>query len=102
MLPTEPPLSLHRLIAPVPPARTPEAAAATHQVPAPAPVQVVPVPVSNATVAHGMHALTKTPPTAAQDQLGNAATTKAAAQACPAPRLFFVPVKSPYEDAQNR
>ncbi|MFF7655293.1 hypothetical protein ACFZCY_36620 [Streptomyces sp. NPDC007983] len=98
MLPTEPPLSLHRLIAPVPPARTPETATATRQVSAP-----VLVPVSNATVAHTLHPLAKTPPTVAQDQLGNAATTKAAAQAAPAAaRLFFVPMKSPWEDAQNR
>lgn len=97
MLPTEPPLSLHRLVAPVPPARAQETATATRQVPAPAPV-----PVSNAAVAHGMHALAKTSPTAAQDQLGNAAATKAAAQAAPAARLFLVPVKSPWEDAPNR
>ncbi|WP_043488642.1 MULTISPECIES: hypothetical protein [Streptomyces] len=97
MLPTEPPLSLHRLVAPVPPARTQETAMATRQVPAPAPV-----PVSNATMAHSMHALAKMSPPAAQDQLGNAATTKAAAQAAPAVRLFFVPVKSPWEDAPTR
>lgn len=97
MLPTEPPLSLHRLVAPVPPARTQETATATRHAPAP-----VPVPVSNASVAHGMHALVRTPPAAAQDQLGNAATTKAAAQAAPAARVFFVPVKSPWEDASNR
>ncbi|MBI0385496.1 hypothetical protein JBE27_56810, partial [Streptomyces albiflaviniger] len=76
MLPTEPPLSLHRLLAPVPPARTQETATATRQAPAP-----VPVPVSNATMAHSMHAPAKMSPPAAQDQLGNAATTKAAAQA---------------------
>ncbi|WP_246586296.1 hypothetical protein [Streptomyces yatensis] len=100
MLPTEPPLSLHRLLAPVPPARTQETATATRQAPAPAPV---PVPVSNATMAHSMHALAKMSPPAAQDQLGNAATTKAAAQAAaPGVRLFFVPVKSPWEDAPTR
>ncbi|MEE4590308.1 hypothetical protein V2J94_00090 [Streptomyces sp. DSM 41524] len=97
MLPTEPPLSLHRLLAPVPPARAQETATATRQAPAP-----VPVPVSNATMAHSMHAVAKMSPPAAQDQLGNAATTKAAAQAAPAARLFFVPVKSPWEDAPTR
>ncbi|AEM83804.1 hypothetical protein [Streptomyces violaceusniger] len=102
MLPTEPPLPLHRLVAPIPPARPREVAAATHQVPAPAPVQAVPVPVSNATVAHGMHAPAKTPPTAAQDQLGNAATTKAAAQATPAAPLLVMPMKTRCEDAPSR
>ncbi|MET7903279.1 hypothetical protein ABZS86_18145 [Streptomyces sp. NPDC005355] len=102
MLPTELPLSLHRLVAPVPPARPQETATATRQGPAPAPVQVVPVPVSNATLAHGMHALAKTPSTAAQDQLGNAATTKAAAQAAPAVPLLVMPMKTRCEDAPSR
>ncbi|MGW0880225.1 hypothetical protein [Streptomyces sp. NPDC002671] len=39
MLPTEPPLSLHRLVAPVPPARTQETATAVRQTPAPAPAK---------------------------------------------------------------
>ncbi|GAA2365593.1 hypothetical protein GCM10010246_67980 [Streptomyces cuspidosporus] len=89
MLPTEPPLSLHRLVAPVPPARTQETATATRQVPAPAPV-----PVSNAAVAHGMHALAGTASAAAQDQLGNAAMAKAAAQAAPAVPLLVMPLKT--------
>ncbi|MEV3987777.1 hypothetical protein AB0J57_02600 [Streptomyces sp. NPDC049837] len=73
MLPTEPPLSLHRLLAPVPPARPQETATATRQTPpatAPAPVK---------------------PPTAferllvaGQNQVGNAAVAGAAAQSAPA------------------
>ncbi|MER5932597.1 hypothetical protein [Streptomyces sp. NPDC002054] len=72
MLPTEPPLSLHRLVAPVPPARAQETATATRQTrPATAPAK---------------------PPTAferllvaGQNQVGNAAVAGAAAQASPIP-----------------
>lgn len=73
MLPTEPPLSLHRLVAPVPPARPQEAAVATHQVPAAAPAP----PAAK-------------PPTAVerllagQDRLGNAAVAGAVARTSPA------------------
>lgn len=78
MLPTEPPLSLHRLVAPVPPARVPEAATATHQMP-------VPAPVSNATAARTMHASAGAVPylKAAQDQTGNAVVAKIAGKAVP-------------------
>ncbi|MER6140622.1 hypothetical protein ABT174_11235 [Streptomyces sparsogenes] len=88
MLPTEPPLSLHRLLAPVPPARAPETATATRQVPAPA-------PVSNATMARAAH-----PPATAgssfligHDQSGNAAVAHAALRAVPdtVPPMAFVP-----------
>lgn len=69
MLPTEPPLSLHRLIAPVPPARTPETATATRQVPAPAPAKPH-TPFERLLVA-------------GQEQVGNAAVAGAVAQARP-------------------
>ncbi len=85
MLPTEPPLSLHRLVAPTPPARAQDAAtAAAHQG---KPVVVVPAAMSNAAVAQS--AQTKPPVQgtpmsgAAQDQTGNAAVAKAALQAVP-------------------
>ncbi|MFF3371450.1 hypothetical protein ACFYXF_00680 [Streptomyces sp. NPDC002680] len=58
--------------------------------------------MSNATAARSMYALAKAPPTAAQDQLGNAATTKAAAQAAPAVPLLVMPMKTRCEDAPNR
>jgi hypothetical protein len=95
MLPTEPPLSLHRLVAPVPPARPQETATAARQTPpatAPAsvPVQVVPVLVSNALTARAAHAKPlihgEQMLAAAQDQAGNAAVAKAvtgAARAAP-------------------
>ncbi|MFE5159732.1 hypothetical protein ACFRNT_14655 [Streptomyces sp. NPDC056697] len=91
MLPTEPSLSLHRLVAPVPPARAQDAATAARQG---APVVAVPVAVSNAQTAHAAPALAQTPPTAAQDQLGNAAITKAATQAPQAAPLLILPSKS--------
>ncbi|MEU5641236.1 hypothetical protein [Streptomyces milbemycinicus] len=97
MLPSEPPLSLHRLLAPVPPARTQDTATAARQVPAPAPV-----PVSNATVAHGVYALARTAPATVQDQLGNAAMTKAAAQAPQAVPLLVMPLKTRCKDIPNR
>ncbi|MFI0777443.1 hypothetical protein [Streptomyces sp. NPDC021212] len=75
MLPTEPPLSLHRLIAPVPPARTPETATATRQVPAPAPVPEVPAkplpPFEGFLVME-------------QNQVGNAAVAGVASRTSPA------------------
>lgn len=78
MLPTEPPLSLHRLVAPVPPARPQETATAARQTPAPA-------PVSNAAVARTERAPVPVGPalTAGHDQAGNAAVAKAATQATP-------------------
>ncbi|WP_225830055.1 hypothetical protein [Streptomyces sp. NK08204] len=88
MLPTEPPLSLHRLVAPVPPARAREVVAAAHQ------GRTGPVPVSNAALAHSVYALVKTPSAATQDQLGNAAVTKAAAMASPAVPLIIMPSKT--------
>jgi hypothetical protein len=90
MLPTEPPLSLHRLVAPVPPARVPEAASATHQMPAPAPA-----PVSNATAARTMQASAGVVPylKAAQDQTGNAVVAKIAGKSVPVVRpLLTVPL----------
>lgn len=72
MLPTEPPLSLHRLLAPVPPARPQETAVATHQVPAPAPA---PPAAKPPTVVERL--------LAGQDQLGNAAVAGAAARTSP-------------------
>ncbi|WP_346178155.1 hypothetical protein [Streptomyces cuspidosporus] len=50
--------------------------------------------MSNAAVAHGMHALAGTASAAAQDQLGNAAMAKAAAQAAPAVPLLVMPLKT--------
>ncbi|GHH66628.1 hypothetical protein GCM10017673_12490 [Streptosporangium violaceochromogenes] len=77
MLPTEPPLSLHRLVAPVPPARTQETATAARRTPAPA-------PASNAAVARAERALPVGPALmAGHDQAGNAAVAKAATQAMP-------------------
>ncbi|MGA6155245.1 hypothetical protein ACPEIC_18060 [Stenotrophomonas sp. NPDC087984] len=72
MLPTEPPLSLHRLVAPVPPARPQETAVATHHVPAaaPAPAAAKPPTVLDRLLA-------------GQDQLGNAAVAGAAARTSP-------------------
>lgn len=72
MLPTEPPLSLHRLVAPVPPARPQESAAAARQTPPatePAPAPVRPPTAFERLVAAG------------HDQVGNAAMAGAAAQA---------------------
>ncbi|MGW0768973.1 hypothetical protein [Streptomyces sp. NPDC002676] len=93
MLPTEPPLSLHRLLAPVPPARTQETAAATRQT---QPVPAVPVaaPVSNATMAQTAHHPVPVGPMllAGHDQTGNAAVARAALSAAPAvsPPLVIV------------
>ncbi|MFD7816107.1 hypothetical protein ACFV6E_24750 [Streptomyces sp. NPDC059785] len=96
MLPSEPPLSLHRLVAPVPPARPQEAASATHQTP-PAKVAVpvpVPVPVSNATAAHSGQPQVPVVPMlmAGHDGVGNAAVAKAALQTPPAAPVAVVPV----------
>lgn len=84
MLPTEPPLSLHRLVAPVPPARPQEAATAARQG---KPEVVLPAAMSNAVVAQSVQAkplISGAPMSgAAQDQTGNAAVAKAALQAIP-------------------
>ncbi|MBD3003925.1 hypothetical protein [Streptomyces sp. 5-10] len=84
MLPTEPPLSLHRLLAPVPPARPQEVAAATHQTPAPAPAPAKPpTPAGHLLVA-------------GQNQVGNAAVAEAAARtnpSCPPPTGTVVLLK---------
>ncbi|QLH26576.1 hypothetical protein [Streptomyces sp. Rer75] len=75
MLPTEPPLSLHRLVAPVPPARPQETATATRQTPAAAPAPAAPqspTPLERLLVA-------------GQNQVGNAAVAGAAAQTSPVP-----------------
>ncbi|MFJ9797502.1 hypothetical protein [Streptomyces sp. NPDC101145] len=73
MLPSEPPLSLHRLVAPVPPARPQESAAAARQTPPAA----EPAPVKPPTAFERLLA-------AGHDQVGNAAVAGAAAQAGPA------------------
>ncbi|MCQ8190685.1 hypothetical protein [Streptomyces rugosispiralis] len=84
MLPTEPPLSLHRLLAPVPPARPQETATATRQNPAPAPTPAKPpTPVEHLLMA-GHH------------QVGNAAVADAAARTNPVthpPTGMVVPPK---------
>ncbi|CAL9605010.1 hypothetical protein [Streptomyces sp. enrichment culture] len=72
MLPTEPPLSLHRLVAPVPPARPQESAAAARQTP-PA-TESAPAPVKPPTAFERLVA-------AGHDQVGNAAMAGAAARA---------------------
>ncbi|GGQ08609.1 hypothetical protein [Streptomyces roseolilacinus] len=70
MLPTEPPLSLHRLLAQVPPARAQDTATATRQTPqATGPVQPQTAFVRLLAAGH--------------DQVGNAAVAGAAAQAGP-------------------
>ncbi|MFG3510737.1 hypothetical protein ACGF5F_35155 [Streptomyces sp. NPDC047821] len=112
MLPTEPPLSLHRLLAPVPPARAQDTATATRHsppatTPAPVSVQVVPVLMSNALTARAAHAK---PPihggpmlTAAQDQAGNAAVAKAVTQAAgAAPHVPMVPLTTRRKDTPGR
>lgn len=72
MLPTEPPLSLHRLVAPVPPAHPQETATAARQTPpAPAPVPVKPPTAFERLLVAG------------QNQVGNAAVAGAAAQTNP-------------------
>lgn len=73
MLPAEPPLSLHRLLAPVPPARPPEAAAATRQTPPAA----EPAPAKPPTAFERLLA-------AGHDQVGNAAVADAAGRSAPA------------------
>ncbi|MBO3679365.1 hypothetical protein J5X86_30885 [Streptomyces sp. NEAU-YJ-81] len=86
MLPTEPPLSLHRLVAPIPPARPQEVATAVRPGPAPSPAPTpAPAPVSNATVARAAHPLATvgTSLLAGQDQSGNAAVAHAALRAVP-------------------
>ncbi|MFJ8691748.1 hypothetical protein [Streptomyces roseolilacinus] len=71
MLPAEPPLSLHRLLARVPPARAQDTATATRQTPqATAPAPVKPPAAFD-------HLL------AGRNQVGNAAVAGAAAQAGP-------------------
>lgn len=87
MLPSEPPLSVHRLVAPVPPATAREKQV-VGVVPQPqTPVVVVPVAASNAVVAQSAQAkqLAHGAPVtgAAQDQTGNAAVAKAAVHAIP-------------------
>ncbi|MEU6549142.1 hypothetical protein ABZ915_02500 [Streptomyces sp. NPDC046915] len=85
MLPTEPPLSLHRLVAPVPPARTQEVATATRQG-GPVTVVPVPVPVSNATMAQAAHHPVPVGHVIlpGHDQTGNAAVATAALRAASA------------------
>ncbi|EFL29138.1 hypothetical protein SSOG_08852 [Streptomyces himastatinicus ATCC 53653] len=73
MLPTEPPLSLHRLVAPVPPARPQETATATRQTPAPAPAAPQSPNALERLLAAG------------QNQVGNAAVAGAAAQTSTVP-----------------
>ncbi|MFI0820869.1 hypothetical protein ACH4TX_32715 [Streptomyces sp. NPDC021098] len=94
MLPTEPPLSLHRLVAPVPPARTPEAATATHQTPAPAPAPASAVPRSPTPLERLL--------TVGQNQVGNAAVAGAAAQsgAVPPPPVVVAVVEPKPKAAQ--
>ncbi|RNG19628.1 hypothetical protein [Streptomyces botrytidirepellens] len=91
MLPTEPPLSLHRLVAPVPPARPQETATATRQTPAPAPAAPQsPTPLDRLLVA-------------GQNQVGNAAVAGAAAQSSPVPaRPVVVAVVAPKPKADQR
>lgn len=100
MLPTEPPLSLHRLLAPVPPARTQDTATATRHAPAPSPAPTpapapspAPAPVSNATVARATHppATVRSSLLAGQDQSGNAAVAHAALRAMPGAVPLMVP-----------
>lgn len=90
MLPTEPPLSLHRLVAPIPPARPQEVATAVRPGPAPNPAPSpaptpAPAPVSNATVARAAHPLATVGSSllAGQDQSGNAAVAHIALRAVP-------------------
>ncbi|MFD8377431.1 hypothetical protein ACFV2X_02425 [Streptomyces sp. NPDC059679] len=98
MLPTEPPLSLHRLLAPVPPARTQDTATATRHAPAPSPAPTpAPASVSNATVARAAHppATVGSSLLAGQDQSGNAAVAHAALRAVPG----AVPLMAPAPQA---
>lgn len=87
MLPSEPPLSLHRLVAPVPPARPQETATAAHQAPTPT-----------------RSSIAAKPPTTfdrlllvRQNQVGNAAMAGVAAQTSPAalPQVVVLPVLKP-------
>ncbi|MFD7504094.1 hypothetical protein [Streptomyces sp. NPDC059850] len=87
MLPTEPPLSLHRLVAPIPPARTPETAAATHQTPAPAPAAPQSATPLDRLLAVG------------QNQVGNAAVA-AQANAVPHPPVVVAVVAPKPKPAQ--
>ncbi|WP_262697544.1 MULTISPECIES: hypothetical protein [Streptomyces] len=99
MLPTEPPLSLHRLLAPVPSVRPQEVATAVRQgaVPSPAPTPApapAPASVSNATVARAAHppATVGSSLLAGQDQSGNAAVAHAALRAVPGVVPLMAPV----------
>ncbi len=87
MLPTEPPLSLHRLVAPTPPATVRENTTVGIAPQPRAPMVVVPTAMSNAVVAHSAQAkqLAHGAPMtgAAHDQTGNAAVAKAAMHAIP-------------------
>ncbi|EXU62703.1 hypothetical protein Z951_39910 [Streptomyces sp. PRh5] len=86
MLPTEPPLSLHRLLVPVPSVRPQEVATAVRQGAAPSPAPTpAPAPVSNATVARAAHppATVGSSLLAGQDQSGNAAVAHVALRAVP-------------------
>lgn len=72
MLPTEPPLSLHRLLAPAPPARAQDTATAARQTtPATAPTPVKPPAALERLLVAG------------QNQVGNAAVAGAVAHAGP-------------------
>ncbi|MFJ1747492.1 hypothetical protein ACIOJD_14760 [Streptomyces sp. NPDC088116] len=94
MLPTEPPLSLHRLVAPTPPARVQDSGTAA------VPVQQRPAATAEATpvAAHAK------PPTAlehmllvGQNQVGNAAVAGAAARTSPVtpPVVVVAPASKP-------
>jgi len=87
MLPNEPVLALHRLPALMRPARTQETTAVARPGPSGS------VPVSNAAMAQSMYVPARVSPAVVQDQLGNTAMTKAAAQAHPAVPLIVMPVK---------
>ncbi|WP_413803132.1 hypothetical protein [Streptomyces iranensis] len=95
MLPTEPPLSLHRLLAPVPSVRPQEVATAVRQGAAPSPAPTpAPAPVSNATMARAAHPPATVGPSllAGQDRSGNAAVAHAALRAVPGAVPLMVPV----------
>ncbi|MFJ5226427.1 hypothetical protein [Streptomyces sp. NPDC088400] len=92
MLPTEPPLSLHRLVAPTPPARVQDSGTAAVT------AQRRPAAETTPVAAHAK------PPTAlehmllvGQNQVGNAAVAGAAAQTSPAtpPLMVVAPAPAP-------
>ncbi|MEV7867270.1 hypothetical protein AB0P17_14485 [Streptomyces sp. NPDC088124] len=85
MLPTEPPLSLHRLVAPTPPARVQDSgtAAATAQRRPAAEATLVPVPTKPPTALEHMLLV-------GQNQVGNAAVAGAAARTTPDPPPLLV------------